>query len=197
MAKIKLLKTIFIWCFCIVSIKIFIFLGCTFFNVVVYTSLTNLIFDLGPNGDVTYSINRRQSDNQELFAIDTLSGLLTVNKRLDFESKDQHELVVVAKDNGDVPQETTAFITVKITDINDNQPKINAVYRTPTGRPELREDALIGQKIADITVTDPDEPTQIADFDVTLSGSEAGYFSLERQRSGYSLVLARLENYYF
>ena len=90
-----------------------------------------------------------------------------------------------------MPQETTAFITVKITDINDNQPKINAVYRTPTGRPELREDALVGQKIADITVTDPDEPTKMADFDVTLTGPIAEFFSLERQRSGYSLVLAR------
>ena len=65
------------------------------------------------------------------------------------------------------------------------------MYRTPTGRPELREDALVGQKIADITVTDPDEPTKLADFEVTLTGAGAPFFSLERQRTGYSLVLAR------
>ena len=70
----------------------------------------SIIFVLGPNGAVTYSINRRQSDSQELFRIDSLSGLLAVNKRLDFESRDSHELVVVARDNGQVPQENINMI---------------------------------------------------------------------------------------
>ena len=46
----------------------------------------------GPNGEVRYSINRRQSDAATLFSIDSLSGLLTVNRRLDFESRDRHEV---------------------------------------------------------------------------------------------------------
>ena len=52
--------------------------------------------DLGNNGEVTYAINRRQSDTGELFTIDKFSGMLSVNKRLDFE------LVVVATDRGGV-----------------------------------------------------------------------------------------------
>ena len=143
---------------------------------------------------MTYSINRRQSDGQELFRIDSLSGLLSVNKRLDFESRDSHELVVVARDNGQVPQESTAFITVKITDINDNQPKIDVEYKTANGSPEIYEDASVGQKIADINVVDPDQLTSslMADFDVSLSGQGADFFSLERNpRGGYSLVLVK------
>ena len=49
-------------------------------------------------------------------------------------------------------QESTAFITVKITDVNDNQPQIDVAYKTANGRPEIYEDAAVGQKIADLTV---------------------------------------------
>ena len=146
--------------------------------------------DSGDNGKVTYTINRRQSDSSQLFSIDQYSGLLTVNKRLDFESKDSHELVVVATDRGDVPQETTAFITVRITDINDNQPAISINYKTPTGKPEVREDAVVGEPIASVVVTDPDEPSKLSKIPVTLSG-DAGHFKLEKVHSGYQLVLMK------
>ena len=146
--------------------------------------------DNGTNGEVTYTINRRQSDSKEVFAIDEYSGLLTVNKRLDFESKESHELVVVARDKGDVPQETTAFITVRITDINDNQPTIKLVFKTPGGRAEVREDMTVGQRIADVMVADPDEPTKVSALAVTLTG-DSGHFKLERMSSGYHLVLAQ------
>ena len=146
--------------------------------------------DSGSNGEVTYAINRRQSDSKEVFAIDEYSGLLTVNKRLDFESKESHELVVVARDRGDVPQETTAFITVRITDINDNQPTIRLDFKTPGGRPEVREDVTVGQRIAEVVVADPDEPTKVSTLAVTLSG-DSGHFKLERMSSGYHLVLTK------
>jgi protocadherin-16/23 len=146
--------------------------------------------DNGNNGEVTYAINRRQSDSKEVFAIDEYSGLLTVNKVLDFESKESHELVVVARDRGDVPQETTAFITVRITDINDNQPTIKLDFKTPGGRPEVWEDVPVGQRIADVVVADPDEPTKVSSLAVTLSG-DAGHFKLERMNGGYHLVLAK------
>ena len=148
--------------------------------------------DSGNNGQVTYAINRRQSDNGELFSIDAFSGLLSVNKRLDFESKDSHELVVVAKDRGDVPQETTAFITVKITDINDNQPSINVDFKTPGGVPEVSEDTVVGSVIALVAVTDHDTKTQVSHVPVTLSADlEHGHFKLERVNSGYELVLVK------
>ena len=71
--------------------------------------------DQGVNAKVTYSINRRQSDKDSMFNIDPSNGLLTVNKRLDYERQSVHEIVVVARDGGEVPQETSAFITVRLT----------------------------------------------------------------------------------
>ena len=71
--------------------------------------------DQGANAQVTYSINRRQSDKDSMFNIDPANGLLTVNKKLSYERQSVHEIVVVARDGGEVPQETSAFITVRLT----------------------------------------------------------------------------------
>ena len=76
--------------------------------------------DVGKNAKITYSINRRQSDKDSLFDIDPQNGLLSVNKILNFDRQSVHEIVVVAKDGGEVPQETSAFITVRLTASADN-----------------------------------------------------------------------------
>ena len=43
--------------------------------------------DSGRNARVTYSINRRQSDRDGVFRIDPSSGLLVLDKRLDYDRK--------------------------------------------------------------------------------------------------------------
>lgn len=60
--------------------------------------------DEGDNGLVLYEINRRQSDPDRYFVIDLKSGVITLNKPLDFELKRVHELVVQAKDNASQPE---------------------------------------------------------------------------------------------
>lgn len=60
--------------------------------------------DEGDNGLVLYEINRRQSDPDRYFVIDLKTGVITLNKPLDFELKRVHELVVQAKDNASHPE---------------------------------------------------------------------------------------------
>ena len=43
-----------------------------------------------------------------------------MNKNLNFERQKAHEIVVVARDGGEVPQETSAFITVRLTTSSSN-----------------------------------------------------------------------------
>jgi len=62
--------------------------------------------DKGENSRITYSINRRQSDKERHFDIDSQTGLITLSKKLDFERQSVHEIVIVARDGGEVPQET-------------------------------------------------------------------------------------------
>jgi protocadherin-16/23 len=84
--------------------------------------------DEGPNGQVSYSINRRQTDKDSVFRIDRTTGVIHVNGPLDFETKEVYELVVVARDNGIQPLETTVFVSIRVLDLNDNQMEINISF---------------------------------------------------------------------
>lgn len=65
--------------------------------------------DEGDNGLVLYEINRRQSDPEHYFVIDVKSGVITLNKPLDYELKRVHELVVQARDNASHPEVTALW----------------------------------------------------------------------------------------
>lgn len=84
--------------------------------------------DDGLNGQVSYSINRRQTDKDSVFRIDRNTGMIYVNGPLDFETKEAYELVVVARDSGIQPLETTVFVTIRVLDLNDNQMEINVSF---------------------------------------------------------------------
>ncbi|XP_025074144.1 protein dachsous-like, partial [Pogonomyrmex barbatus] len=112
--------------------------------------------DAGDNGRIEYSINRRQSDREEMFRIDSETGMVYVNKALDFESKERHELVIVARDCGAQPLEASAFLSVRVTDVNDNQPSITVIFLSDDATPKISESAQPGEFIARISVSDPD-----------------------------------------
>lgn len=147
--------------------------------------------DFGENGAIEYSINRRQSDKDCFFDIDQSSGLISVNKALDFETKETHELVVVAKDKGVQPLETTAFISIKVTDVNDNQPSINVIFLSEDATPKISEDAATGDFVARISVNDPDSKNEYSNVNVTLEGGD-GHFGLTTQNSLIYLVVVSM-----
>ena len=107
--------------------------------------------DVDKNAKITYSINRRQSDKEALFTIDSSNGLLTVNKILNYERTPVHEIVVVAKDGGDVPQETSAFITVRLTAAGGSliRTPSPAVPTTSTFLPRLKVKYLEGDQVSE------------------------------------------------
>lgn len=144
--------------------------------------------DSGDNGVVEYTINHRQSDRDGFFDIDSSSGLIIVNKPLDFETKEVHELVVVAKDRGMQPLETTAFISIKVTDVNDNQPLINLIFLSDDATPKISEGAGTGEFVARISVHDPDSKNEYSNVNVTLEGGE-GHFGLTTQDNIIYLVV--------
>lgn len=147
--------------------------------------------DAGDNGMIEYSINRRQSDKDQMFRIDSHTGLIAVNKLLDFEMKELHELVVVAKDNGMQPLETTAFVSIRVTDVNDNQPIINVIFLSDDATPKISESAQPGEFVARISVNDPDSKTEYSNVNVTLNGGE-GHFGLTTRDNIIYLVIISL-----
>ncbi|BES94855.1 Cadherin domain [Nesidiocoris tenuis] len=147
--------------------------------------------DAGENGQVEYSINRRQSDRDGMFSIDPKTGVITVNRPLDFETKEIHELVVVAKDLGAQPLETTAFVSIRVTDVNDNQPTINVIFLSDDATPKISEMAQKGEFVARISVDDPDAKTEYSNVNVTLEGGE-GHFGLATQDNIIYLVIVSM-----
>lgn len=147
--------------------------------------------DAGDNGMIEYSINRRQSDKEQMFKIDPHTGVIIVNKALDFELKELHELVVVAKDNGVQPLETTTFVSIRVTDVNDNQPTINVIFLSDDATPKISESAQPGEFVARISVNDPDSKTEYSNVNVTLSGGD-GHFGLTTRDNIIYLVIVSL-----
>ncbi|XP_063241640.1 protein dachsous [Bacillus rossius redtenbacheri] len=146
--------------------------------------------DAGLNGEVEYSINRRQSDRDGMFRIDGATGLIAVNRPLDFETKDVHELVVVARDKGEQPLETTAFVSIKVTDVNDNQPTINVIFLSDDATPKISESAQPGEFVARISVNDPDSKTEYSNVNVTLEGGDGKFGLATRDNIIYLVIVA-------
>lgn len=133
--------------------------------------------DLGENGKITYEINRRQSDPNEVFSINETSGVVYLNKPLDFETQAFHELIISARDNGVQPEYSSTFVGVKVLNINDNSPSISVLFLSETGDAVVSEAAGIGDYVARISVSDPDfEEEKVS---VTLQGGD-GKFNLKQ-----------------
>ncbi|XP_060647453.1 protein dachsous isoform X2 [Drosophila nasuta] len=147
--------------------------------------------DADENGLVEYAINRRQSDKEQMFRIDAQTGAVYINKPLDFETKELHELVVVAKDHGEQPLETTAFVSIRVTDVNDNQPTINVIFLSEDASPKISESAQPGEFVARISVHDPDSKTEYANVNVSLNGGD-GHFALTTRDNSIYLVIVNL-----
>uniref|UniRef100_A0A2K6ARP0 Protocadherin-16 n=1 Tax=Macaca nemestrina TaxID=9545 RepID=A0A2K6ARP0_MACNE len=142
--------------------------------------------DAGANGAVTYEINRRQSEGDGPFSIDAHTGLLQLERPLDFEQRRVHELVVQARDGGAHPELGSAFVTVHVRDANDNQPSMTVIFLSADGSPQVSEAAPPGQLVARISVSDPDDG-DFAHVNVSLEGGE-GHFALSTQDSVIYLV---------
>ncbi|KAM9143867.1 protocadherin-23 [Pangshura tecta] len=112
--------------------------------------------DLGANGEVRYSIDRRQSDPAAYFAVEARTGLLRLSRPLDREARALHRLVVQARDGGAEPEVGSALVSVAVLDVNDNSPAIRLLLLTEGGA-RLSEAARPGDYVARVSVSDPDE----------------------------------------
>ncbi|XP_041034757.1 protocadherin-23 [Carcharodon carcharias] len=112
--------------------------------------------DQGNNGFITYEIDRRQSDPSGHFTIESRSGEVRVQKVLDRESQAWHQLVIRARDHGSPAELGSAFLSVRLLDLNDNRPSISILYLSPSGQAEVSEAAAPGHLVARVSAGDPD-----------------------------------------
>ncbi|KAG5853169.1 hypothetical protein ANANG_G00070210, partial [Anguilla anguilla] len=140
--------------------------------------------DEGMNGELVYSLAEREILNpSDVFAINSITGEITIIGNLDFEENSAYEIRVQARDKGSTPRSTHCKVLVEVIDINDNEPEITV---TSLMSP-IREDAQRGTVVALITVTDKDAGKN-GQFNCILVGVVP--FKLQSSyKNDYSLVV--------
>nr|XP_006811702.1 PREDICTED: protocadherin Fat 4-like [Saccoglossus kowalevskii] len=107
--------------------------------------------DAGSNGDVSYSLNTTD------FAVDEITGEVSINQSLDYEDGDNRKYTfqVFAADRGDVIKTSTAMIIIYVVDVNDNEPD----FVEPVFYGNIDESSVAGTTvimIRDVMATDLD-----------------------------------------
>ncbi|KAI8035371.1 hypothetical protein M5D96_011814 [Drosophila gunungcola] len=105
--------------------------------------------DQGTNGSVTFALApsvERLYPRQ--FALDALTGQLTMRLPLDREKMSRYEIPVIARDQGaPTPQSATATVYLQVADVNDNDPEFYPRHYIYT----LSEDDIkVGEKEKEI-----------------------------------------------
>lgn len=146
--------------------------------------------DEGDNAKIRYSIDRL-TDPDEHFMIDPISGVLRVNKPLDYESENKYMLYIIAKDSDNTTTPSRAVAEIDISNIKELPANIDLKFLTSEEKPRVAENVTVGYYVARISVSDPDAPDVFnSDITVRLNGGD-GNFGLETHDSVIYLVLVQ------
>ncbi|XP_073474007.1 protocadherin-8-like [Aquarana catesbeiana] len=115
--------------------------------------------DEGANGEIIYSFSPQVSPEvRQLFHVDPKSGGITLEGKVDYESRQTYEFDIQAQDLSPNPLTATCKITVHIIDANDNAPAITITPLTTVnkGIAYITEGAAKDSFVALIGTTDRD-----------------------------------------
>ena len=146
--------------------------------------------DEGDNAKIRYSIDRL-TDPNEHFVMDPVSGVLRVNKPLDYEVQKKYILYIIAKDNDNTTTPSRAVAEIEIDNVKELPANIELRFLTADEKPRVAENVTVGYYVARISVSDPDAPEVFnSDISVRLSGGD-GNFGLETHDNVIYLVLVQ------
>uniref|UniRef100_A0A8C5N4G4 Protocadherin Fat 4 n=1 Tax=Gouania willdenowi TaxID=441366 RepID=A0A8C5N4G4_GOUWI len=131
--------------------------------------------DEGGNAEVRYFL-----DEGTPFQIDPRLGTIIIKEALDFESKKDYSLTIHAVDNGLPALSGRTEATIKLVDVNDNDPVVKFRYFPTTSKfASVDENAQIGTVVALLTVSDSDSPAANGNISVSiLGGNEQRHFEV-------------------
>ena len=138
--------------------------------------------DVGAVHDIKYVIESGNDDG--LFAIDADTGIISIIAALDYETAEEHILVVKAEDKGVEAGTATAEVMIAVSDVNDNAPMFEAAAITVT----VDEDAAMGHEVVQVVASDIDTNTTLT-YNIT-AGNEAGHFSIDESDGTISVAAA-------
>lgn len=129
--------------------------------------------DSAENSFVTYTLN--SADIDRAFTIDSVTGVISVNRELDFEARQSYTLVVTATDGGTPQRNGTLTINLNVLDENDNPPIIN----NPLPEFVIVENIPVGMLVGQLTATDADSGVNAQLVFEIVNGNEANRFVID------------------
>ena len=111
------------------------------------------------------------------FAMNQETGDVSLNTALDYETRQEYTLVILAVDEGISPpstQSATAQLRITVTDINDSPP----VFTAQTYTAQVSETAAVGTSVFTVTATDQDGPVNAVVRYVIISGNVGSRFAV-------------------
>ncbi|XP_077122274.1 protocadherin gamma-B1-like isoform X4 [Ranitomeya variabilis] len=111
--------------------------------------------DVGVNSLISYRLSENQyfALGEKVSTDGSVFPELILEKPLDRETQNKHELILTASDGGNPVQTGTALINVIINDINDNSP----VFTQDVYKVSVRENIPVNSTILHVSASDEDE----------------------------------------
>ena len=143
--------------------------------------------DEGLNGEVVFRIDR----DDGFFRIDPNTGIVYLNKNLDFENSPTHDFIVLAEDRAEQPMSSEpAHVSIMVININERPPSVEVNFVQEGGLQQVSEAAVNGTTLARISVTDPDDG-DLTNVTLILSGG-ANQFEIEQANNQvYFLMVSK------
>ena len=167
----------------------------------IITTVTATDLDSGTNAAIEYSI--LEAARSPEISINSTTGEIFIASSLNYETRREFDLTVMATDMGLVQNTGSVRIVISVTDINDNPPRFMPANVTAT----VRENSAVGQTpILTLVAEDADSVSNITYH--IISGNEGNQFTIDRtsgmlhgnvafdreQQSSYVLVITAQDN---
>ena len=148
--------------------------------------------DTGENGEILYSFSQQTvHDMDGIFSIERTTGMIYLQKELDYEQRSSYSLIVVAQDQGDNSLPANTRVVVNVVDVNDHTPRIsmNALKEDRVVR--LEEDIPEESFIAHISVYDEDDGIN-GHVECFLTGDEGKFQIIELFEKEFKIISTSL-----
>nr|XP_057910169.1 cadherin EGF LAG seven-pass G-type receptor 2 isoform X2 [Doryrhamphus excisus] len=141
--------------------------------------------DAPVNGNILYHVLNANASN-DVFDIDSRSGVIRTKGLVDRESLDAYMLLIEANDQGrdPGPRSATATVYIVVEDDNDNAPQFSEkryIVQVP-------EDTAPNTEILQVTATDRDRGSNAMVHFSIMSGNSRGQFYIDAQTGKMDLV---------
>lgn len=142
--------------------------------------------DTGSNSEIQYKLVKPVPTEHDTFAVDPLTGALTLLTPLDYEILAEYILIIAATDQStNVTERLSTSVTARITiiDTNDNSP----IFAQPPQKDTLvylSDSATVGQLVTHVIAVDKDNGQNGLISYSIVSGNEDGRFNIDTE-NGY------------